>query len=717
MIATTLCLLALALSEPDAVTPPLIRSVGNGAWSDGKTWEGGNVPGAGARVQVREGHHVVYDVVDDRVIRSIHVAGTLDFARDRDTRLVVGLIKIQAGDDPDENGFDCAFHGPSAIEPGAPRPTLLVGAPNDPIPAGTTAVIRLAHVEGLDETTCPAIVNCGGRMEIHGAPMSKTWTRLSREAGRGEAVVMVPRADAEGWKIGDQILVAGTTRQVGFKNSRTHSVAERPATEVRRIVRTSPFREIDDQMIRLYLDEPLEAAHRAELNYRAEVANLSRNVVIESADPDGVRGHTMYHRNSTGSISYAEFRHLGKEGVLGKYALHFHLVGETMRGTSVIGASFWDSKNRWITIHGASYLVVRDCVGYKSVGHGFFLEDGTETRNILDGNLAVMALRGEPLPEQVLPFDKNLGSGFWWSNSLNSFTNNSAAECDQDGYRFEVFAGDDFDPTLPVLQPDGRRKPVDIRTLPFIRFDDNEAHCMRFFGLNLGGFNDGGVPAKPGQKKAAAPKAADEYESKPKAPKNAEPKATDEYKSERKRVEDVEGVGPDSKHPFVIRRFRTWDTHWAFHAGSPSVRAEGMDIYDCQYGIWRSVMDRHEYFDLKMERIVSRGIFYPRPGLAQMDEITLLSPVDDFPPSTMVTHVRLKDPQEPSGPLIVRGSACDNGEILRVVVNEREARALRPNFAEWEVEIPSAEAATITAHAEDEAGNVERTPHRLTPNL
>lgn len=701
MIATSICLLAMAFSDPAAAdTPPLIRSAASGAWSEPATWEGGAVPGAGARVQVREGHKVVYDVADDRVVRSIHVAGTLDFARDRDTRLVVGLIKIQAGDDASENGFDCEFHAPAAVEPGAPRPTLTVGTADDPIPAGKTALIRLARVEGLDEVTCPAIIDCGGRMEFHGAPMPKTWTRLSREAGRGEAVVLVPQADAVGWKPGDQVLVAGTTRQMGYKNSRTHSVAERPATETRRIVKVSPYRELDVRMTRLWLDSPLEGSHRAEGSYRAEVANLSRNVVIESAEPDGVRGHTMYHRNSTGSISYAEFRHLGKEGVLGKYALHFHQVGETMRGTSVVGASFWDSKNRWITIHGASYLVVRDCVGYKSIGHGFFLEDGTETRNILDGNLAVMALRGKPLPDQVLPFDKNLGSGFWWSNSLNSFTNNSAAECDQDGYRFEVFTGDDFKPELPVLQPDGRRKSVDIRTLPFIRFDDNEAHSMRFFGLNLGGFNDGGVPAKPGEKAESTPVA----------------RAMDEYKENggRRRVEDVEGVGPDSKHPFQIRRFRAWDTHWAFHAGSPSVRVDGMEIYDSQYGVWRCVLDRHEYADLKMEKIVSRGIFFPRPGLAKPDEMVLLNPVDDLPPSTVVTDVRLKDRLDPSGPLLVRGSCADDGDVRRVVVNDREARELRPNFAEWEVEmIPSGGVAVIEAHAEDEAGNVEKTSHRL----
>src|SRR6185369_12701790 len=145
---------------------------------------------------------------------------------------------------------------------------------------------------------------------------------------------------------------------------------------------------------RLTLDRPLDAEHLGDGLYRSEVANLSRNVIVESADPAGERGHTMYHRHSAGSISYAEFRHLGKEGVLGRYAIHFHLCGDTMRGSSVVGASIWDSDNRWLTIHGTNYLVVRDCVGYRSKGHGFFLEDGTEVLNVFDRNLALQACGG-----------------------------------------------------------------------------------------------------------------------------------------------------------------------------------------------------------------------------------------------------------------------------------------------------------------------------------
>src|SRR5262249_24141875 len=141
----------------------------------------------------------------------------------------------------------------------------------------------------------------------------------------------------------------------------------------------------------LVLDKPLAYVHQGVGDYRSEAANLSRNVVVESADPAGVRGHTMYHRNSAGGISYAEFRHLGKEGLLGKYPIHFHLVGDSRRGSAVVGASIWDSHNHWLTIHGTDYLLVRDCVGYRSVGHGFFLEDATEQYNVLDRNLAVQA--------------------------------------------------------------------------------------------------------------------------------------------------------------------------------------------------------------------------------------------------------------------------------------------------------------------------------------
>ena len=495
----------------------------------------------------------------------------------------------------------------------------------------------------------------------------------------------------------------------------------------------------------------------------------------------------MYHRYSAGSISYAEFRHLGKEGVLGRYALHFHLVSDTMRGSSVVGASIWDSANRWLTIHGTNYLVVRDCVGYESVGHGFFLEDGTEAYNVLDHNLAVQAFEGKPLPKQALPFDQNDGAGFWWANGRNTFTRNVACENDRYGFRFEATKGSSFNTVLSVPQPDGSRKKTDIRTLPFVCFDDNEAHCDGLYGFNLG--------------------------------------------------EGVDRVGPDVRHPFVIRRMKLWEIHYAFRPESPSVLVEDMQIDRSVYGVYhpnyenhvyrnmtingdgsepfnrgldddsiqygpltvdgltftnvrgypdsipliqisddnptgkavshfrnvkvirpdptnrRAVVDTgggahvtpetphgvpvylHDYFgpDRHAKIIATDAKDYGADGLkyraespltgheARVTEVhdvefpKLLDPVDDLPPTTVITSVR----RESGDRVLILGTTAAGGRVKHVLVNGKEARAVRDNFAQWELELdlgPSGSPGAnrkLEAHAEDAAGNIEPRAHVL----
>src|SRR3954470_16277977 len=133
--------------------PPLCRSVASGRWSQGSIWGGGKVPPSGSRVQIRSPHVVTFDTRTEAPIRSIHIAGTLRFDPDRDTRLDVGLIKIQAGDDASENGFDCDAHAPD-VDPNSPRPALEVGTTDSPIPAGRTASIRLVSIDGMDAETC-----------------------------------------------------------------------------------------------------------------------------------------------------------------------------------------------------------------------------------------------------------------------------------------------------------------------------------------------------------------------------------------------------------------------------------------------------------------------------------------------------------------------------------------------------------------------------------
>lgn len=683
-----LALAALAAAPCLAADPPLVRSSRSGPWSAAETWDQGRVPKAGDRVVVRPGHRVTYDAASEDVIRLVQVAGVLDFARDRDTRLEAGLILVTASEEPTEDGFDChgarpamdAMHGDGSA---APRPSLLVGEPGRPIPEGVTATIRLHHVEGMDPVSCPAIVCCGGRMEFHGAPMPRTWLKIRRTAEPGATSVYVDEW-AEGWEPGDRVIVTGTQRQRDGNRVGGDFLAG-AQTEERRLTGLAA-RDFSGGYA-LKLDRPLTFSHFAEGDFRAEVANLTRNVVVESADPGGVRGHTMFHRGSAGSIHYAEFRHLGKRDEKGRYSIHFHLTGDTMRGGSVVGASIWDSHNRWITIHGTNALVIRDNVGYKSVGHGYFLESGTEVDNVLDRNLAALVLPGKPQVDQEVPFDLNRGAGFWWANSQNSFTRNVAVECAEYGYRFDVKKTADYDPIRPIRQPDGSTKMQDVRILPFVRFQGNEAHTMKFFCLNLRGV------------------------TRPE-------RGLDFYSQGQDLSREAREAMPEPGRPFWLRDFRAWEANWSLHLGTTGVFVDGLDSFRSDVAIWRSIMDgsgfrRMTSRDMRVNDIhnpLSSGYMPSEEDGGRGAFRGVSSFRDDLPPVTMITEV-VRD----GNVVHVRGSTADASDVRSVVVNGRPARSVRDAYAEWEavLDAPAADPVQVSASAVDVNGHAEKTPHVL----
>ena len=761
-----------------------VRSARSGQWSDPDTWLDKRAPRAGDNVQVRSAHTVTYDANSDAAVRVLHVAGTLKFAHDRSTRLDVGLLKVQLGEECNEDGFNCHEVGESE-RPGETHsdslpnrerlgiPALEIGTREDPIPANVTATIRLAYFDGMDTNSLPALMNCGGRMDIHGAPMDRTWVKLDATAKPGDTKVVLTET-VPGWKVGDRIIVTVSKEsEDGGSSYRQSSRRPRRAETEERFITG-----VDGAT--LMLDKALAYEHFGVGITRSEVANLSRNVVIESAKPDGVRGHTMYHRDTGGGISYAEFRHLGKEGLLGKYSIHFHLVRDTMRGSGVLGASIWDSHNRWITIHGTDYLLVRDCVGYQSVGHGFFLEDATEQYNVFDRNLAVQAYRGKRLPKQVLPFDPNDGAGFWWSNGRNTFTRNVACENDEYGFRFEITKASNFDPMCSIRTPAGERQPIDVRTIPFLRFEDNESHSEGLYSFNFGDDRNGSVRG-------------------------------------------------DRQHPFIARNLRAWQTHYVLRPNLQFFLMDGLDVKDGVYGVYHPDYDAHVYRRIRFNNVVSEpinrghddesvqyGTFtyddlriencrvgrdpliqlactspregaaghfrqltitnstsrygkvvdlgggprndklqnpvayyfhdYPREGrvtkvlsvkftnevnggvyqtvdgftgkdvrAAETNETefpVLLDPVDDLPPATMITSL-----QSQTGKLLVKGVTQDNGEVASVMVNGHFAKIIssRAGLADWEVSLDDSPDTVrkISAHALDRTGNEEKTGHQI----
>ena len=773
-------LLAAISARAASVVQFDVRSARSGKWSDANTWVDKRAPRAGDNVQVRTGHVVTYDATSDDAVRVLHVAGTLTVVRNQSTRLNVGLLKIQPGEECSEDGFNCHEAADAAGQSDARRgeesaryrPALEIGTSEDPIPASVTTTIRLVHFEGMDTNSLPALLNCSGRMDIHGAPMNRTWVKLGATAKPGDDKVTLTES-VTGWKAGDRIIVTVSKESEDGGSSYRQS-ARRP----RRVQTEERFITTIDGST-LTLDKPLAYEHFGIGDTRSEVANLSRNVVIESADPKGVRGHTMYHHDSDGGISYAEFRHLGKEGLLGKYSIHFHLVRDTMRGSGVLGASIWDSHNRWITIHGTDYLLVRDCVGYRSVGHGFFLEDATEQYNVLDRNLAVQAYRGKRLPKQMLPFDPNDGAGFWWANGRNTLTRNVACENDEYGYRFELAKTSNFDPVCNIRTPAGQREAIDVRTIPFLRFEDNESHSEGLYSFNFGDDRNGSVRG-------------------------------------------------DRQHPFIARNLRAWQTHYVLRPNLQFFLMDGLEVKDGVYGVYHPDYDSHVYRRIRFNNVVSEPInrghddesvqygsftyddvriencrvgrdpliqlacTSPRAGAAghfrnltvtnslsrggqvvdlgggpRNDKLqnpvayyfhgyptegrvtkvlstkfateasdvtyqpvegftgkdvraaevkraefpTLLDPLDDLPPATMIISV-----QRINGKLLVKGVTQDNGDISSVTVNDRLARILSTHagITDWEITLDVPRDRKLVARASDSAGNTEKTAHQQT---
>ncbi len=90
---------------------------------------------------------------------------------------------------------------------------------------------------------------------------------------------------------------------------------------------------------------------------------------------------------------------------------------------------------------------------------------------------------------------------------------------------------------------------------------------------------------------------------------------------------------------------------------------------------------------------------------------TLLEPIDDLPPATMIRSVR-----KANGKLIVTGLSQDNEQVAAISVNGAMATILSAaaGVTEWRVEIEAPADGIIAALATDRAGNVEKNVHRLS---
>ncbi|MEW6145796.1 MAG: pentapeptide repeat-containing protein [Thermodesulfobacteriota bacterium] len=172
-------------------------------------------------------------------------------------------------------------------------------------------------------------------------------------------------------------------------------------------------------------------------------------------------GHTSVRQGAKEvKIQGVEFYQLGQGGRLGHYPVHFHIARQVPDGTFVKDSSIWDSMTRFITIHATQGVTLARNVGFMSIGHGFYLEDGTEINNKLYSNIGILAraaVNNPQNPRQVpgilawsgnpgaplVPYNSDIYNPtvFWIMNGWNDFEYNMAAGATGCGVCYWLLSG------------------------------------------------------------------------------------------------------------------------------------------------------------------------------------------------------------------------------------------------------------------------------------
>ncbi|KAM7330553.1 hypothetical protein ACRRTK_009742 [Alexandromys fortis] len=223
------------------------------------------------------------------------------------------------------------------------------------------------------------------------------------------------------------------------------------------------------------------------VDMRAEVGLLTRNIMF-------ALGFKAAH------LEGVELKYMGQQ-LVGQYPIHFHLAGDLdERGgydppTYIRDLSIHHTFSRCVTVHGSNGLLIKDVVGYNSLGHCFFTEDGPEERNTFDHCLGLLVKSGTLLPSdrdsrmcKVITEDSypgyipkprqdcNAVSTFWMANPNNNLINCAAAGSEETGFWF-IFH---HVPTGPSV---GMYSPGYSEHIPLGKFHNNRAHSNYRAGM------------------------------------------------------------------------------------------------------------------------------------------------------------------------------------------------------------------------------------------
>eukprot|EP00899_Mesostigma_viride_P025002 jgi/Mesvir1/5687/Mv15702-RA.1 len=303
-----------------------------------------------------------------------------------------------------------------------------------------------------------------GTVDAHGLPKTPSWTSLSANAAAGATSLTL--SEPVNWAVGDEVVVTASSYLPEEAEVRVITGVEAGGT-------------------RLRLDQPLEFSHlgRTEtydgwlFDTRAQVGVLSRNVVFqgdEQSVADQYGFHMLIHSKgddtSVVRLDNVEVRRAGQAFRLGRYPLHFHMIGR-VPSSYVVSCAVHNTFNRAIALHGVHGLRVESNVAYHNMGHAYFIEDGIETGNRLEGNLGILTL-----PSFSLLNTDGTPATFWVTNPNNIVRNNVAAGSKAYGFWYRSIEEVDGASATSSICPIGT---------PMGEFSGNLAHSNIKYGLRI----------------------------------------------------------------------------------------------------------------------------------------------------------------------------------------------------------------------------------------
>lgn len=393
-------------------------------WSAGSTW-GGSVPQSGDVVTIPSNSVVV---IDQNVnVKSIKVEGKLIVDLSKNVTVSVEYLYLTGPNAYFEWGTESNPYTKDGLI------TLRGGNDNTKIP-GTTINYK-------------AIVAANrARLELHGNDNKQSWSRLGANAGANQNKITMKDANTN-WEVGDEVLIVSSRRS-------WNEAEKRRITAVSGDKRTFT---LNSNLNHPHIGKKFTYTRSTDgkswtSEMRAEVGLLSKSIRIEG-DNGGTDfgGHIMIHSDGVAHVEDVELYRMGQKKNIGRYPFHWHLLEEKGAGQYLKNTSIHTSFNRAITIHGTESTIVEGNFAYDHIGHGLFLEDGSERFNTIKNNVMVLTKRPKA-GEQHTPSDNEMNevqnrtpSQFWITNPNNTFEGNVAAGSQGTGFWFAM-------PTKPMQQ-------------------------------------------------------------------------------------------------------------------------------------------------------------------------------------------------------------------------------------------------------------------------